>query len=360
MVARLGLGFSAFRPRRLDHHVYQNCKCRALRYLSTQRPLALPLHSNKENCTGRVFIVTGANTGIGFEATKHLVAAGASKVVMAVRNLDSGRDAKAKIEAELGITQVAEVWRMDLSSYNSVKAFAARASIELDRVDGLIENAGVFDFKRTLAEGHLNTVTVNVISTFLLTALMLPKLSRTAQDFKDVVPHLTVVGSSWGFSAPKDWDLVKDDPLVKMDAEDKNFPRLYHLTKLINIMVVRQLGLVVPFSRLGVVVNVVSPGLSRTNLARHTPPEFQRMMAERVKHHGRTAEEGSRTLLHAAFAGPESHGRYLESCEIAEDKLPSWMTEDEGRKSQGRAWEVVTNELEAIEPGCLRNAVDWH
>ena len=83
-------------------------------------------------------------------------------------------------------------------------------------------------------------------------------------------------------------------------------------------MVVRQLGLRIPLSYTGVVVNVVSPGLSNTGLARNAPPEFQRMMAERAEQYGRTAEEGSRTLLHAAFAGKESHGRYLESCEFAE------------------------------------------
>jgi hypothetical protein len=83
-------------------------------------------------------------------------------------------------------------------------------------------------------------------------------------------------------------------------------------------MVARRLGLMLPFSRAGVVINVVSPGLSLTGLACSTPPEFQKMMAGRAEDHGRTAEEGSRTLLHAAFAGKESHGRYLESCEIAE------------------------------------------
>jgi hypothetical protein len=83
-------------------------------------------------------------------------------------------------------------------------------------------------------------------------------------------------------------------------------------------MVVRQLGLMIPLSLTGVVVNVVSPGLSRTELGRNAPPEFLEMMTKRADDHGRTAEEGSRTLLHGAFAGKESHGLYLESCEIAE------------------------------------------
>jgi NAD(P)-dependent dehydrogenase (short-subunit alcohol dehydrogenase family) len=84
---------------------------------------------------------------------------------MAVRNMSSGEDAKAKIEAEVGKTRVAEVWPIDLAGYSSVKAFATKATAELDRIDALVENAGVFDFKRIIAEGHLNTVTVNIIST---------------------------------------------------------------------------------------------------------------------------------------------------------------------------------------------------
>jgi NAD(P)-dependent dehydrogenase (short-subunit alcohol dehydrogenase family) len=85
-----------------------------------------------------------------------------------------------------------------------------------------------------------------------------------------------------------------------------------------DILVTRQLGLMLPLSQTGVVINAVSPGLSVTGLARSAPPEFQKIMAGRAVDHGRTAEEGSRTLLHAALAGKESHGRYLESCEIAE------------------------------------------
>jgi NAD(P)-dependent dehydrogenase (short-subunit alcohol dehydrogenase family) len=227
MAIRLGLDF-VLRPRLPSQQFYHKWTYlhNTHRTMSTHRRRDLPLHANAENCSGRTFIVTGANTGLGFEATKHLVAAGAAKVVMAVRNVSSGEDAKAKIEAELGSTSVAQVWPLDLASYASVKAFASKATAELDRVDALIENAGVFDFKRILSEGHLNTVTVNIISTFLLASLMLPKLVKTARDFEGVVPHLTVVGSSYGFSGQKDWDSVKDDPLVKMDAEQNNLPRL--------------------------------------------------------------------------------------------------------------------------------------
>ncbi len=83
-------------------------------------------------------------------------------------------------------------------------------------------------------------------------------------------------------------------------------------------MAARQLALMNPFSRTGVVINVVSPGLCRTELARNGPPEYIANITERVEQYGRTADQGSRMLLHAALAGKESHGCFLDSCEIAE------------------------------------------
>lgn len=172
------------------------------------RPLDLPLYAKTENCSRRTFIVTGANTGLGFEAAKHLVSAGAAKVIMAVRNVSSGEEAKAKIEDELGITNVADVWPIELGSYASVKEFAAKATTELDRIDALIENAGVYDFKPILLEGHISGVTVNIISTFLLAVLLLPKLMATAPEL-DAIPHLTMIGSGHGFSNQREWDIIK-------------------------------------------------------------------------------------------------------------------------------------------------------
>lgn len=182
--------------------------------MSTQ-PHKLPLAVSKESCSGCTYIVTGANTGLGFEATKHLVALGSTKVIMAVRNLSLGEEAKAKIEESTGVANIAEVWELDLASYVSVKEFAKKAA-DLDRIDALIENAGLAMSQGIFAEGHLLAVTVNVISTFLLAVLLLPKLKESAQKF-NTEPHLSIVGSEVGFDAEEEWQSIKDDPLVKLD-----------------------------------------------------------------------------------------------------------------------------------------------
>ena len=185
----------------------------------------LPLLITPEKCSGGTYIVTGANTGLGFEAAKHLVAVGAAKVILGVRNVSAGEAAKAKIEEATGKANVAAVWELDLASYSSVQAFAKKAA-ELDRIDALIENAAVAGAAKTRAEGHVQTVTVNVLSTLLLAVLLLPKLSESAQKF-NILPHLVIVTSGAGFEVSQDWIKIKDDPLLKMDDEKMDLLKMY-------------------------------------------------------------------------------------------------------------------------------------
>ncbi|TVY48308.1 Short chain dehydrogenase [Lachnellula occidentalis] len=277
----------------------------------------LPLCVTKETCTGGTYIVTGANTGLGYEAAKHLVSLGASKVVLAVRNITLGAKAKAEIEAATGTSNIAEVWELDLASYDSVKSFAKKAITELDRIDALIENAGVAAGTRVLAEGHLINITVNVLSTLLLAVLLLPKMSESAKKF-GILPHLAIVSSGASFAMEADWNTIKDDPLVGIEREDLPAMKTYPLSKLLEIFGVYYLATLIPVSHTGVVVNLVDPGLCNTELSKDAPPPLRQHILEMQAKVGRTPEVGSRTLLHGAIAGKESHGALLQSCEISE------------------------------------------
>lgn len=86
-----------------------------------------------------------------------------------------------------------EVWELDLGSYESVKEFCARAQ-KLDRLDAVVENAGVAIPTYEELEGMESTITVNVISTFLMALLLLPKLRADAVKY-NMVPRLTIVAS---------------------------------------------------------------------------------------------------------------------------------------------------------------------
>ncbi|KAH7137385.1 putative short chain dehydrogenase/ reductase [Dactylonectria estremocensis] len=282
------------------------------------QPRELPLLATAETCSGGTYIVTGANVGLGFEAAKHLVALGAVKVIMAVRNVTAGEAAKIKIEEATGIANVAEVWVLDLASYDSVKAFAKKSAAELDRIDALIENAGVAMPGTTLPEGHLAPFTVNVLSTLLLAALMLPKLSESAEKF-GIMPRIAFVTSGVGFDAKAEWEGIKDDPLRKMDAATEELKmKAYPLSKLMETFAVRQFAALNPVARTGVVMNLICPGLCVTELSRDVPQAFRERLTDQLTKYGRTAEVGSRTLLAGAVAGKESHGCFMSSCKIDE------------------------------------------
>lgn len=185
----------------------------------------LPLLVSRETCEGRTYIVTGANVGLGYEVAKHLASFGASKIILAVRNTKAGETAKATIESETAcLAGTLEVWPLDLASYGSVTKFAQRATASLERIDGLIENAGVALLNREEAEGQEMTITVNVLSTLLLAVLMMPKLEETAKKF-NLLPHLVIVGSEVAWDAKADFIKVKDDPLEELKKADNMMGR---------------------------------------------------------------------------------------------------------------------------------------
>ena len=94
-----------------------------------------------EDYFGRNIIITGATSGIGKEAACRFAALGASKVILAARDLNKGEATKAALGARLGTADQLEVWQLDMMSFESVVAFAKRAN-ELDHLDVAILNAG--------------------------------------------------------------------------------------------------------------------------------------------------------------------------------------------------------------------------
>lgn len=145
------------------------------------------------DCTGRTIIVTGANTGLGKEAARHLVKLNAERVIITARTASKGEAAAKDIEQTTGRKGVVEVWDLDLDSYDNVLAFGERVKT-LPRLDTIIENAGKNTTKYIQVGGNESTITVNVVSTFLLALLVLPKLQETATIY-NIIPTLTIVSS---------------------------------------------------------------------------------------------------------------------------------------------------------------------
>lgn len=143
--------------------------------------------------SGETIIVTGSNVGLGLEAARHFTRLNAEKVILAVRNLEKGEAARDYIEETTERKGVLEVWQLDLSSYESVKQFIKRAE-GLKRLDVVVENAAVALTNHTVMEDNEATITVNVVSTFLLGLGLLPKLRESASKF-NITPRLSFVTS---------------------------------------------------------------------------------------------------------------------------------------------------------------------
>ena len=263
----------------------------------------------------QVYILTGANVGLAFEAAKHLVRVNAAKVILAVRTLSKGESAKKAIEAATGKEGIVEVWALDLSSYESVKAFASRAQ-SLPRIDALVESAGIATDKYERTEDNESTITTNVISTFLLALLMLPKLRETAEKYA-ITPRLVIVTSELHFVASFPERTAPDIFAALNDPDTKNMKARYPVSKLIEILYVRELTKRMATGadeakggEPSVIVNAPNPGWCWSEIIKEKNFVIRTVMTLIA----RTTEHGSRALCSAALAGKESHGQYMSEC----------------------------------------------
>ncbi|MFE0804464.1 oxidoreductase [Streptomyces sp. NPDC058812] len=126
--------------------------------------------------TKRVFVVTGANSGLGLATTRALVRRG-GHVILAVRDEEKGRRAVAEITAEQPDARL-EVRRLDLADLDSVRSFARQVHADLPRFDVLVNNAGIMAPPRRLsAQGHEMQFACNHLGHFALTGLLLDLLA---------------------------------------------------------------------------------------------------------------------------------------------------------------------------------------
>ncbi|KAJ4299951.1 hypothetical protein N0V90_005199 [Kalmusia sp. IMI 367209] len=298
-------------------------------------------------------IITGSNTGLGFEAAKHVVRLGCTKLIIAVRSLEKGEAAKASIiQATRCSAKVIDVWLLDLTDYNSVKAFASRAEQELDRIDVFLSNAAVASVKWDMVQDNERMVAVNVISTFLLAFLVLPKLKATAAKF-NTKPRLTFVTSDTHFLVDfKEKDASEGifNRLNDRVQSLKNQSERYPTTKLMQVFLVREMAARLPKESTPVIINCTNPGMCHSELSR----EIDGMQVRVAKFLlARTSEEGSRNLLAGAVSGLDTHGAYLD---LGKVKRPATVVVGPGgAETQKRLYAELINRLEKIAPGISLN-----
>ncbi|KAL4862970.1 hypothetical protein BDV12DRAFT_178076 [Aspergillus spectabilis] len=322
------------------------------RFLSSQfSKLPYPTHSFKD----AVILVTGGNTGLGLEAARHFVRLQAATVILAVRDVQKGKHAKESIEATTKIQGVVEVWPLDLEDVRSVQSLTAKAS-GLPRLDVVVANAGISTNKWALVGDVERSIQVNVLSTFLLILSVLPKMQE--QDTAGLTrarPRVVVVSSegheTTAFAEQKGariFDALKDQKQANMDER-------YDTCKLIQLYLVRALAERLSQSdKAPVTLNAVSPGLCRTGLLRETPLMARLLIGPIMAVLARSAEEGSRTLVHAAAADDgEKNGKYLRDCKVTDPA--AFVRSQEGHATQEKLLQELLDELQKVAPGIRDN-----
>ncbi|KAK1655367.1 short-chain dehydrogenase [Colletotrichum phormii] len=303
-----------------------------------------------DDCAGRTIIVTGSNVGLGLEAARHFVRLNAAKVILAVRSTDKGEAAKTDIELTTGRRDVLEVWPLDQASFESVKEFAARAD-KLPRLDFAVLNASIATNKRVDAEGWESTITVNVLSTFLLGFKLLPVLRRTGKTY-NVTPKIVIVASDASQMAK--FHERNEEDIYKALNTNKSLTDRYNTSKLMQVILARQMAIAADASGKGrVQVTTLNPGLCSTALFRNVPFPLTIVVKVGLKLLARSAEVGSRCLTASAFADEEAHGRYMSDCVVV--RFPKVMQGEEGEQMQGRVWEETVELLNGVDPGVSMN-----
>ncbi|KAI8167145.1 hypothetical protein K4K49_008042 [Colletotrichum sp. SAR 10_70] len=321
----------------------------AIEFLQSQLFTEVPVPTKKFN--GQTIIVTGSNTGLGLEAARHFILLEAAKVILAVRSIPKGKEALTRLEEATGTKGVVEVWELDLSSYATVHKFAKQAC-SLERLDVLVNNAGVMTYDFVLAEKDDSLITVNAVSPLLLSILLLPKMRETSLRY-DKETVITFVGSLG--HARVDFIESKSEHIFKDLAVEKvaRMTERYNISKVIQLQLARELAENVTKSeKLGnIVVSVVNPGLSDTEVTRNLGWLQGKIVKVVLSLVGRAPEEASRTLVLAAEGGTETHGQYLDDGKVG--RPSKFITSDEGTKVQKQLWKELLEKLDAIAPGIV-------
>lgn len=212
--------------------------------------------------TGRVAVITGANTGLGLETAGALAAKGA-KVILAVRNTTKGEGALRSILKDHPTADVS-IQAIDLSSLESVRSAAADLRATHDRIDLLINNAGVMYTEwQTTDDGFEFQMGVNHLGHFVLTSLLLDRMTDVeGSRIVNVASVAHKIKSSL-------------DPETMMSDEKYDRVAAYGRSKLANLLFTYELQRRLEAANARTVAVVAHPGVSATELGRNSPKILQ-------------------------------------------------------------------------------------
>lgn len=248
---------------------------------------------------GRIFLVTGGTSGMGFEDARALAAAGA-QVVIAARSAERGREAIDRIRTELPDARI-RFEALDLADMSSIRALGERLSATLPRLDGLVNNAAIMAPPRRGAskDGMELQFATNYAGHFALTAELLPLLRRSD------APRVVTVSSVAALRGRIDFDDLQSERGYDPYAA-------YAQSKLACLMFALELQRRSDAEGWGVTSVAAHPGVAVTELIARGPgldSEFGRNWA-RNKENYHSAAQGALPTLYAATAPDARGGAY--------------------------------------------------
>ncbi|WP_433712367.1 oxidoreductase [Nocardia sp. CA-084685] len=273
--------------------------------------------------TGRIALVTGANTGLGFETARALAEHGAT-VMLACRDPGKATDAAARIAIRAAHATVDTV-ALDLASLASIRAAAEVVRSRYDQVDLLINNAGVTGLSGTTEDGFEIQFGINHLGHFALTGLLLDHIVASGAGR---VVTVSSIGHRFGRIAP-------DDPAASAG-------NAYGKSKLANLMFTYELD-----RRLaGTSAHALAahPGGASTEVFRYSPAAFRLPNLAIARLFGRTAAMGALPTLRAATDPTAEGGGYYGPSGLFEirgypDRVKS-SSRSMDPDRQRRLWEV--------------------
>src|ERR1051325_9742402 len=284
------------------------------------------MSNHNSNMSGKVYLVTGANSGIGKETALALAKMGA-RVVMVSRDRARGEAALQEIKQQSGNTAL-ELMLCDLSSQKPTRQFADEFKATHDGLDVLVNNAGVSLRKRTLtADGIEATFAINHLGYFLLTHLLLDLLKRSAPS------RIVNVASDAHAYGKVDFENLQGQ-------KKYGGARAYANSKLENIIFTYELAR--RLEGTGVTVNCLHPGAVGTNIFSALPKFVEAM----IKWFTLSPAKGAETSVYlAASPDVESvNGKYFVKKAVAKSSESSY-----NKEVARRLWDVSA-QLTGLNP----------
>lgn len=281
---------------------------------------------------GKLVAITGANDGIGFATAKELLRRDFS-LVMFCRNIPKAEKARKDLVQETGNFRI-EIIQVELSSFKSIDNACSSFLKKYDKLDVLINNAGIMQTSYKLSEDGIEmTMAVNHFATFLMTFFLMPALKKANEA------RVVNLASRAHFDVRIDLD--------KINKKDHfNFRKQYKCSKLANVLFTRKLAQLL--EETSITCNCLDPGLVKTSIGEKAGSTLFSWVWRLFTLRGVSPAKGAETVVYLASSKKVKNinGQYFEECSACG---VSTAAKEDNQMNDLWAWTVDKTGLEGCK-----------